>query len=464
MTQADSELAQYKEWLRKRLKILEPVFANASIGDFTTKIPVPEKEDELTGLFVGVQIMLDTIHEKVGDLEQLLDQVWSSNEIIAGEKARMQAILDGIEEGLLTVDANHFVTYCNQAAIGLLGEKARTLAQDSVLVVALEDTDGKPVPTQRHPIVRSLAQQRRVVHDLTKGDAYYIRWPSGERRRVALSIAPIAHGSRAAGAAVALRDITDESNMDRTKSEIVSIASHQLRTPLTAVRWYIQALVGDGGLTKLQHERYLRQIQTSTHYMVQLVDSLLNVSRIDLGTLQVRPQVLKLDVTLGDVLREMAPEIEEKQLKVTQYLNQQLRPVVIDPSSLHSVLQNVIGNAIKYSPKNKEVSIAVQQQATNAVVQVHDQGIGIPAKEQSKIFTKLFRASNAQAAAPDGSGLGLYVVKAMIEQAGGTISFESVEGRGTTFLVTIPSAQPGATVATAIAVDKRGSAQAKTHS
>lgn len=116
-----------------------------------------------------------------------------------------------------------------------------------------------------------------------------------------------------------------------------------------------------------------------------------------------------------------------------------MQPVFMDPNALQIILQNLLSNAIKYSPKGKRITVTLQQQTQHARITIADQGYGIPADQQRKIFTKLFRASNAARIATAGSGLGLYIAKAMVEQAGGQIGFTSVEGKGSSFYVIIPS-------------------------
>jgi signal transduction histidine kinase len=238
-----------------------------------------------------------------------------------------------------------------------------------------------------------------------------------------------------------LRDMTDEANMDRAKSEIISIASHQLRTPLTAIRWYVTSLLRDEeDLSPAQHIEYLQRIHDANQHMIRLVDDLLNVSRIDLGTLTLQPRPTDLLKIFDAVLKELAVEIAGKKLHIAENSNSHMQPVLVDPNSLHIILQNVVSNAVKYSLEGGHITITIQQQAEQALLQVSDEGVGIPAEQQPKIFSKLFRASNAQKVAVDGSGLGLYVTKAMVERAGGRVWFESVEGKGTTFYVTLPSA------------------------
>jgi two-component system sensor histidine kinase VicK len=435
-----TELARYQQHIRRRLKSLTPVFAKAVIGDFSAEVPMPKQEDELTEFFVGVQIILDTIREKVGELETSLDDLHAANNIIASEKARVEAILDGLGEGLLTVDQNWRVNYINEPAIALLGENARILGQEATQVMRLEDVSGKLIPEAKHPITRALGQRKRIAIDMTKGAALYVHAGVAERRRVALTITPIVRNTEVVGAAVVLRDITEESNIDWAKSEIISIASHQLRTPLTAIKWYVAALLKEeDDLDAEQTEKYLQRVYDANQHMIELVDALLNVSRIDLGTLTLMPKEVDVESCLKDVLKELAIEIKNKELNVVTHSNQQMLPAYIDPNGLHIILQNLVSNAVKYSFKGKTVTIELQQQSQNALICVRDQGCGIPADQQRKIFTKLFRASNAAKIATDGTGLGLYVTKALIERAGGKIWFESQEGSGSTFYAIIPS-------------------------
>lgn len=434
-----ADLEAYKKWLAGRLSELAPVFAKAAIGNFDSQVEVPEQEDELTEFFVGVQIILDTIREKVGELETSLEQVKAASEIIATEKARVEAILDSIGEGLVIVDESQHVTFVNEFVTELFGEHSRILGQDVASVITLQDEKGANITSAHHPVAQAIKHGRRMSFNLAKGAPYYVRLPSGLVRRLSINISPILRGGKVGGAAVVLYDITEESNMDRTKSEIISIASHQLRTPLTAVRWYVKALMSDKALSAAQRQKYLQEIHDANHHMVTLVDSLLSVSRIDLGTLNAKPQAVDFMTALQEVIKELQPQIEARKLTVKVNSNPALKPLFIDPDALGIILQNLLSNAVRYSPDGKEISVLAQQRAKDAVIEVRDQGVGIPAAEQPKIFGKLFRASNAQRLAPDGSGLGLYITKAMVTQAGGEISFDSHEKHGTNFYVIIPS-------------------------
>lgn len=433
-----TDLAEYQQLLHKRLKTLTPIFAKAAIGDFSGQVPLPIQEDELSEFFVGVHLILEAIREKVAELEESLTELHAANNIIATEKARVQAILDGIGEGIVTVDETWRVNYANEPAIILLGEQARILGQDAAQILRLEDSKGNYVPESKHPVLKAVGTRRRVVYNMTKGMPLFLR-QGDERRRVALTITPILQGPKTAGAAIVLRDITEESNIDWAKSEIISIASHQLRTPLTAIKWYMAALLREDDLTPAQTKKYMQRVNDANQHMIDLVDALLNVSRIDLGTLTLQPQALDLRSVLADVLKELSVEITTRKLTVNVSSNSKMQPVFIDANSAHIILQNLVSNAIKYSSPGGQIDILLQQQNQNAFVTVKDQGCGIPADQQRKIFTKLFRATNATRVATDGSGLGLYVTKAFVERAGGKIWFESVENKGSSFYVIIPS-------------------------
>ena len=436
---AETTLKDYQRWLEKRLKTLSPIFAKAAIGDFSGQVNIPEQEDELSEFFVGVQIVLDAIREKIAELETSLSELHVANNIIATEKTRVEAILDGIGEGIVTVNQNWRVDYVNEPAITLLGENARILGQDAAHILRLEDEKGVAIPESAHPILKAVNSRRRIVFNLANGPALYAR-AGAERRRVALTITPIVHDSKVTGAAVVLRDITEEANIDWAKSEIVSIASHQLRTPLTAIKWYMAALLReDDDLSLEQTHTYMQRVYDANQHMINLVDDLLNVSRIDLGTLAQRPQAIDIATELQKNIKELAVEIKQKGLRVKVKDDPSIQPAFIDPNALHIILQNLLSNAVKYSPKDTQVIVTLQQQAQHARITVSDQGYGIPADQQRKIFTKLFRASNATRIATEGSGLGLYIAKAMVEQAGGQIGFTSAEGKGSSFYVIIPS-------------------------
>lgn len=237
-------------------------------------------------------------------------------------------------------------------------------------------------------------------------------------------------------------DVTKEHAVERMKTEFVSVASHQLRTPLTAIKLFAEILQSgeSGNLSKTQKD-YLENIYKSTERMVQLVNELLNVSRLETGRLTVTPVPARLDDLIDDIIKEVSSLAESKHCVVIFHKpKEKLEPIPIDLSLLRQIIGNLIGNAIVYSEPGKKCNVAVslEQVKSNMLITVADQGVGIPKDEQPRIFEKFFRASNAVRAEASGTGLGLYITKTIVDGFGGKIWFESEVGRGSTFYVTIP--------------------------
>ncbi len=227
--------------------------------------------------------------------------------------------------------------------------------------------------------------------------------------------------------------------LDKAKNDFVSLASHQLRTPLTATKWTSEELLAPGeGLTDARKNHYLRQIHASNERMIRLVNELLDASKIGFGTLSDKPEPVRIEEVLKHILRDIAPEILDSGVKVTKHVEKDLPVTYIDRTWVQVILQNLVSNAAKYSKSGQTVAIEIKRQKNDILITVADSGCGIPLSQQSKIFTKLFRADNARQLVGDGSGLGLYISKALVEQAGGEIRFESVENEGTTFYVKLP--------------------------
>jgi len=227
--------------------------------------------------------------------------------------------------------------------------------------------------------------------------------------------------------------------VDRAKTEFVSLASHQLRTPLSIINWYTEMLLGGdkGELDEGQRE-YVREIHNSGHRMIDLVNALLNASRIDMGTLAISPKPTDFGAVADVVISELLPQIEKKKLSVTKDYDA-VPKIDADPDLVRVIFQNLISNAVKYTPDKGKISVIVELRDEEVVIKVEDNGYGIPEGQQSKIFTKLFRADNAREVDPDGTGLGLYIVKAIADASGGRAWFKSKEGKGSTFYVALPA-------------------------
>ena len=235
------------------------------------------------------------------------------------------------------------------------------------------------------------------------------------------------------------RDITTAKRIDRAKTEFVSLASHQLKTPLTAINWYVELLFKKetGELNDAQ-QKYMNSVYNGNKHMMDLVDSLLNVSRVELGSFAVEPAPTDLRVLADVCIQELQQQIGQKKIELRKQYTKDLPMIGVDPKLTGTVLQNLLSNAVTYTPDGGFVELDISFDSTDAIIKVTDNGYGIPFDAQPKIFSKLYRADNARKAVPGGNGLGLYIVKSIMDQVGGSIRFESIENKGTTFFVTIP--------------------------
>ena len=237
------------------------------------------------------------------------------------------------------------------------------------------------------------------------------------------------------------QDISKRKEVDRTKTEFVSLASHQLRTPLATMKWYGDMLLSDDvGALNSKQRQYMEAVYQSNERMVELVNALLNVSRIDMGTFTVDSVPTDVLQIAEMVIKDFAPQITRKKLKVVKHYDPLLPLINVDRQLLRMVLQNIMSNSIKYSAAGATIRVGIVKKDSNLVFTVADQGCGIPSDQQGKIFSKLFRGDNAKAIDPDGTGLGLYIVKSILDTVGGVIWFESKLNHGTTFYLSIPLA------------------------
>ncbi|MCX6793141.1 MAG: PAS domain-containing protein [Candidatus Falkowbacteria bacterium] len=235
------------------------------------------------------------------------------------------------------------------------------------------------------------------------------------------------------------RDITKEKIVDQEKTEFVSLASHQLKTPIGSISWNAEMLLsGDYGAVDPKQKEVISEIYQSNRRMKELIDGLLNVSRIDLGVFIIDPTPIDFTKVCEDVLNEMKPRIIAKGHEIIKNYGKDLPLVPADPNLLRIIFQNFISNAIKYTPDHGRVTIGIKIEYNDIIISVANNGEPIPKDEQNKIFSKLFRASNAQKQDTDGTGLGLYLVKAIVENGGGKVWFESEEGKDTIFYISFP--------------------------
>lgn len=266
-----------------------------------------------------------------------------------------------------------------------------------------------------------------------------LRRPDGGIRWVMFSLYSFKDGAHKKKGLVTLVDVTKQKQIDKAKSEFVSLASHQLRTPIASMRWNVELLetAGKDSMNSTQLS-YIGKIGHGLSRMDMLVNDFLNVSKFELGTLVAKNEPLEILEFLETIQEEQKSFAEKKGLRMEVDWDKNIGIVHTDSHLLHMILNNLLSNAIKYTPEGGVVRNVVISDGASYIVRISDSGIGIPKAEQDMIFSKVFRASNTESLAVEGTGLGLYIVKEAVHVLGGTISFESVEGEGTTFTVVLP--------------------------
>ena len=322
------------------------------------------------------------------------------------------------------------VTYANDARSALLGLQRNDMIGRHMLAPYREKTAKMEIAKLNNALRGGRAfSSENFIGERTDGSIF----------EAAISVFPVREKGVVVFFTSLEQDITKRKNIDRAKTEFVSLASHQLRTPLTVIRWHSEMLL-KGQRYQLADavRKYVLEIYNANRRMIQMINALLNVSRIDLGVFTINPRPTDLTALMESVIKEMAPQIISKQLHIAKHFGRGLPEVAVDTELFRMVFQNLISNAVKYTSAGGAISVSIAHEGEHITFSVSDDGIGIPKAQQPRVFSKLFRADNARETEPDGTGLGLYVVRAVMEASGGTIRFESDERKGTTFYGIIP--------------------------
>ncbi len=330
------------------------------------------------------------------------------------ERRRLESILTGIEEAVVVVDHDRRLVLINHKACeafgiteqNVIGRRAREVIPSSDLLEILVD----PNPTVPSRIEINL-EDGRVLN---------------------AQIAALPE----IGLVVTMQDITHLKELDRIKSDFVNTVSHDLRSPLTAILGYVELIGRVGSLNSQQHE-FIHRIEISVHNITALINDLLDLGRIEAG-FDVRKEIVPISTLIHYTVDSMKNRFAEKSLKPVVNVSDNLPQVLGNPIRLRQMLNNLITNSIKYTPVGGTVSISAHSEAGQVILQVSDNGPGIPPSDQPYIFDKFYRASNVPVDAP-GTGLGLAIVKSIVENHLGRVWVDSVLGQGSTFTIVLPT-------------------------
>jgi PAS domain S-box-containing protein len=353
---------------------------------------------------------------------------------IAEEKAHDDALLAGMGEGIIATDQKGHIVMSNVLAEEMLGYTNSELKRKNILdVCVIQNENRQNLSVDQLPLHIALHTLRTIksIYTLVRRD--------GSTLPVYITASPASLGNKPIGGVVLLRDISKDKEIDKIKMDFVTLASHQLRTPLAAIKWFTEMLIkGDFGPLQKDQQEIVTNISRSTERMIDLVNSLLNVTYFESGQkiLDVKPTNLKN--LIDEALLSLQQLIHEKKHSVVISVHPNLPIITVDPKLIRNVYFHLINNAILYTPAGGEISIFISHKHNEIISQITDNGAGIPKDEHKRVFEKFYRGSNIAKNTPDGSGLGLYIIRAIIESSGGKIWFESEEGKGTTWWFTLP--------------------------
>ncbi|MDE2588363.1 MAG: PAS domain S-box protein [Patescibacteria group bacterium] len=383
-------------------------------------------------------------NQKLEDIKKsmlnLLEDIQEEKEKAEEEKARDDALLDSIGDGMIAADKHNKIILLNEQAEALLGwEKEELIGRELADAIGLVYENGEAVPVQQRPAYVALSTGRKVSLSTTSlNTIYYVR-KDRTKFPAFITSTPVITNNAIIGTITIFRDSTHEKEIDRMKTEFITLASHQLRTPLSAIKWFGEMLLaGDAGLLSTEQGEFVKNISISTERMIELVDSLLNISRIESGRIVIDPQPTDLKELVEGIITELGVKIQEKHQHMVVTVSGDLPKINIDQRLIRQVYLNLLTNSIKYSKPESEISISISKQGEDILSEVADTGYGIPQQQQGKIFEKFFRAENAIKVETDGTGLGLYLVRAIINSSRGKIWFRSIEGKGTSFYFSLP--------------------------
>ncbi len=230
--------------------------------------------------------------------------------------------------------------------------------------------------------------------------------------------------------------------LDQTKDDFISMASHQLRTPLTSVKGYVSMVLdGDGGKINETQRKLLTQSFLSSQRMVYLISDLLNVSRLKTGKFVIEPVETNLAQIIEEEVEQLVETVKSRELELNYHKPENFPLLMVDETKLRQVIMNFIDNAIYYTPAGGHIDVYLEEKGQSIEFRVVDDGIGVPKHEQHHLFSKFYRAKNAKSARPDGTGLGIFMAKKVIIAQGGAIIFSSAEGKGSTFGFTFPKSR-----------------------
>ena len=352
------------------------------------------------------------------------------------ERDRTKAIIQYLTDGLVVIDRQDQVSLLNPKAKEMLGFTKENWQ------IAIEPTLLKNKHVRWRNLAKIVYGERKAGSRADQAQAirtYEVNL--GKHRELTLNVTSTPfydESGKESGSLRILHDVSKEKMIDKMKSEFITIAAHQLRTPLTAVKWGVKLLIDGTSKSVKMDEDLLNKVYISNERMIRLVNDLLNVSVIEAGKTRYVFALGRFREVIKTIDNNFKKPFKERGLKFIKALPPELPILRMDRDKIIFVLENILDNAVKYTPRNGQIKLTVKVQSHDLMVAVEDNGVGIPENSQERLYTKFFRAENVMRMQTEGSGLGLFIVKKIINAHQGKINITSQEGKGTKVEFTLP--------------------------
>ncbi len=393
------------------------VVANAiASGDYDQRVRV-DRQDEIGSLAATLNWMNN----------QLRDQV----EAMTDDRNKMAAILTGMVEGVIAIDRDERIVHLNAAA-------ERIMCLSSEECVGRRIWEATRVREVSEALNAAMRDQRVTIGEVR------LAQPQSEQV-IQLVATPLRDANeKLTGALVVLHDVSELRQLEAVRRDFVANISHELKTPLAAIRGLVETVIDDKGMGQETHDRFLDKIQSQSARLNSLVSDLLTISRLESENAAADFRPLDLREPVGESLQSLVPSVDAKKLELNRTVPSSPVDIIGNREALRELVDNLVGNSIKYTPSGGRVDVRLRAEGDWAVLEVEDTGIGIAPADQSRVFERFYRVDKARSRELGGTGLGLSIVKHVALSHGGSVSLRSAMGEGSIFRVQVPLATTAA--------------------
>ena len=401
--------------ITKPIKKLTQMTQSLAAGNINSRVPV-DSRNELGQLSQNFNLMADRIQEQIDKISE--------------EHQRSETILTNMGEGVLLVNGASEMTYANPTAIAMLE------LPDAYIGKAL-------IEINRIPELQALLKKAEQTETIAFAEIQLgnLREPEAE-----VTVVPVPAGQEYI---IVIHDVTKERQLERIRADFVANVSHELRTPLTTIRGYAETLLSENSVRTKTGEQFIVKILNHSARLTRLVSDLLELSRLELGEVELKRSPCHLNTFHELILDVFEPLLEESGLVLKWEIPEKLPKVNVDRQLFMQIFVNLIDNAIKYTPDGGAITVSAETRSREEtegsdtasgeiILRVEDTGIGIPMESQPRVFERFYRVDEGRAREMGGTGLGLAIVKHIVRCHNGRIWLESTLGQGSTFYIALP--------------------------